>query len=72
MGKKVEPKVKIRYENIGSNKQLVYWELMQSDGKTRLPVAEGGWNGTENNKAIAQKSAEHHARLAEQKLARKS
>ncbi len=63
--------VKIAYRIGGSKNQLVFWHLVHADGETRLSVDEGGWNGVENNRRQAEKAAQHHARLAEQKLDRK-
>lgn len=63
--------VTIKYRIGGSENQFVYWNLCDAEGN-RLPVSDGGWNGVENNKYQAKKAAEHHARLAEQKLLKKA
>lgn len=68
---KTESQVKIKYRVGGSENQFIYWDLWKADGVTRLPVADGGWNGVKGTRKQAEKEAQHHARLAEQKLERK-
>lgn len=63
--------VTIKYSLTGSQNQFVSWELWYPDGSKRIPVSEGGWSCTEQNRKQAEKQAGHYARLYEQKVAQK-